>query len=178
MTRLSRARSAPAVRRRAAKLAAVAAGLVALAAFAPVSANAANGLSANSAARPAVQQCGGRWHPRPCEVADPVVNFRRNALFSCFFGAVGGIPTANTANITATFFTVTATVTVFGTPGTTVFGQLVQGACARLRFFTVTVGPTGVGTTTVTDFRVSNTVFLWFNSNAGDFEITPRVSVF
>jgi hypothetical protein len=130
--------------------------------------------SAKHWVNPDQSACGGR--KRGCASSDPVVNFRRNALFTCF-GAFGGIPTADFANITSTFFTITATVTVFAPPGTAVFGQLVQSGCVRFKFFSFVVGPTGVGTTTVTDLRVSRDAFVFINTSNGQFEITPEVFV-
>jgi hypothetical protein len=153
------------VRRRGAKLTAVAAGLVALGAFAAVPAAAKHDATGD---RPDAHE-----HPTSSS-SDPVVNFRRNALFTCF-GANGGAPTANTANITATLTTVKAVVTVHAPPFTTVFGQLDQSGCARLKFFSFTIPFSGVGTTTVTDLRISNDAFVWFNDTAGEFQITPEV---
>jgi hypothetical protein len=103
------------------------------------------------------------------------VNFRRNAIFTCF-GALGtGTPTTNTASISATFTSIKAVVTVHAPPFTTVFGQLDQSGCVRLKFFSFTVGASGVGTTTVTDFRISNDAFVWFVDTVGEFQITPEV---
>jgi hypothetical protein len=102
------------------------------------------------------------------------VNFRVGALFTCT-GASGGVPVAtDTARITATATTITVTVTVRGAPGTFVSGQLTQNNCVRLRFFSFTIPPTGVGTITFTDLRISNAAFVWI-VKGGVLEITPRV---
>jgi hypothetical protein len=103
------------------------------------------------------------------------VNFRRNAIFTCFGADGTGTPTANTANITASRTTVSAVVTVHAPAGTTVFGDLTQSGCLRLKFFTFKVGASGVGTTTVTDARISNDAFVFIEDTVGDFQITPEV---
>jgi hypothetical protein len=118
-------------------------------------------------------------HPHaspPAAAAATTVNFRQNALFTCN-GAFGGaaVPT-DTATISSTVATVSATVRVVAPPGTFVSGQLTQGFCLRLAFFSFTVGPTGIGTTTVTDLRVSNRAFVWI-VEGGRLEITPSVGV-
>jgi hypothetical protein len=171
----------------AATLAVVGAGLVAVVAF---SANPATGQrikSSDQSPDPGAQ--GTDWGQQPPEGdqdgdADDVgvagattVNFRQNALFTCF-GANGtgtGTPTANTAELTANFTTITAKVTVHSVPGTTVSGQLTQSSCARLKFFSFTIPASGVGTTTVTDLRIRGDAFVWFNDTNGDFQITPEV---
>jgi hypothetical protein len=158
-------RSMSVVRRSGAKVAAVVAGLVALGTFTAVPA------AARHDARGDGSDLVAHWYD------GPVVNFRRNALFTCF-GGFGGTPTANTASISATFTTIKAVVTVHAPPFTTVFGQLDQSGCARLKFFSFTVGASGVGTTTVTDLRISSDAFVWFNDTAGDFQITPEVVFF
>jgi hypothetical protein len=156
------------VRRRGVKLAALAAGLVALTAFAavPASARHADGDG------PDPGQFGGRGGQLP--ITGPLVNFRRNAIFTCF-GAFTGTPTANTANITSTLTTVKAVVTVHAPPFTTVFGELTQSGCARLKFFSFTVPASGVGTATVSDLRISSDAFVSFSDTAGDYQITPEV---
>jgi hypothetical protein len=171
--RLRITRSMSVVRRRGAKLAAVAAGLVALAAFAAVPAAARHDARGD---RPAARALGTS--------IGPVVNFRRNAFFTCF-GGFGGTPTANTANITiARIFVVgvNATVTVHAPAGTRVFGQLVQSGCSRVKSFSFTVPASGVGTTNVVDLAARNIgindAFVWFNDTVGDFQITPEVILF
>jgi hypothetical protein len=168
MKRLRIPRSISVVRRRGVKLAALAAGLIALTAFAavPASARHADGDGPDPGA------FGGRGGQLP--TASGVVNFRRMALFTCF-GANGGTPTSNTANITSTLTTVKAVVTVHAPPFTTVYGQLDQSGCAKIKFFSFTIPASGVGTFTVTDLRVSRDAFVWFNDTAGDFQITPEV---
>jgi hypothetical protein len=111
----------------------------------------------------------------PASASAATTNFRSNALFSCA-GAVGGIPTANTANITSTLTTVSAKVTVHAPPGTSVFGQLTQGNCLRLKFFTLSVGLSGTATTTVSDLKISNRAFVWFTNTLGQLQITPAVT--
>lgn len=152
------------VRRKATKLAAVAAGLVALGAFAAIPAAGRNDARGD-------RSDAGEHQTS----SDPVVNFRRNAIFTCFGADGTGTPTANTANITASFTTVTAVVTVHAPAGTTVFGELTQSGCLRLKFFTFTVLASGVGTATVTDLRISNDAFVSFSDTVGDFQITPEV---
>jgi hypothetical protein len=134
-------------------------------------------------AGPASARHHPRWPPGPAPAAGPLVNFNRGALFTCS-GALGGVATTDTANITATATRVTAVVTVRGTPFTTVFGNLTtsaRGICGAQQFFTVTVGATGVGTTTVSVARGAGTTgaFAWFN-RPGLFgvtlEVTPLVS--
>jgi hypothetical protein len=155
------------VRRKATKLAAVAAGLVALGAFAAIPAAAGH------------DSRGDRSDAGEHQTSsDPVVNFRRNAIFTCFGADGTGTPTANTANITASLTTVTAVVTVHAPPGTTVFGELTQSGCLRLKFFTFTVPASSVGTATVTDLRISNDAFVSFSDTVGDFQITPEVVFF
>jgi hypothetical protein len=168
MKQLRITRSMSVVRRRAAEVAAVA-GLVALGAFAAVPAAASNDARGDwpGWSKP-------RFGERPIVTAQGV-NFRRNAIFSCFGADGTGTPTANTANITANFAMIKAVVTVHAPAGTTVFGQLDQSNCSRLKFFSFTVPASGIGTTTVTDWRVSNDAFVWFNDTSGDFEITPEV---
>jgi hypothetical protein len=114
--------------------------------------------------------------PSP-SVAASLVNFRQGALFSCF-GAVGGIPNANRANISSTALTVTAVVTVTAAPGSTFFGQLTQSGCARTKFFTVTV-PFGstTGTAVVSDLRVSNGAFVYLVGGVTGLQITPLVTL-
>jgi hypothetical protein len=177
MKRLRMTRSVGVVRRKGARLAAVAAGLVALAAFTAVPADARHVPGADGSD-------GGHWsdgggHRPPGDGSPPtaasLVNFRRDALFSCFGADGSGTPTANTANITAGLTTITALVTVHAPPGSAVSGQLTQSGCVKLKFFTFVIGATGSGTTTVTDLRVSNMAFVWFNDTAGDFQITPTV---
>jgi hypothetical protein len=165
MKRLRITSSMSVVRRRGAKLAAVAAGLVALGAF---------------AAFPAAARHDAREHRldasahRTSSVLP--VNFRKNALFTCF-GAIGtGTPVlSNTATITATSTVVKAVVTVKARPGTIVFGQLTQSGCLKLKFFTFAIPASGVGTISVNDLRITNDAFVWFNDTAGDFQITPEV---
>jgi hypothetical protein len=166
-------------RRRAAKLTILAVGVVALAAFAALPAVAKHGGSGD-------HPVGGLEHsatstdPLVTTSPDPLVTFRRNSLFSCS-GAVDGTATNNTANITATLTTVKAVVTVHAPPFTTVNGQLDQsnqaGSCLKIKFFTLTVPLSGTGTATVTDTRFpgSNGAFVWINSFATGFEITPKV---
>jgi hypothetical protein len=168
-----------AARRRAAKLTILAVGVVALAAFAALPAVAKHGGSGD-------HPVGGLEHsatstdPLVTTSTDPLVTFRRNSLFSCS-GAVDGTATNNTANITATLTTVRAVVTVHAPPFTTFFGQLDQsnlaGACLKIRFFTVTVPLSGTAMATITDTRFpgSNGAFVWINSFATGFEITPKV---
>jgi hypothetical protein len=151
---------------------AVAAAVIAVGAFAAVPAAATPDAGAWPDASEHLSDAGE--HPTS---SDPVVHFQRNALFTCF-GAGGGLPTANTASITASFATFTAVVTVHAPPGTSVFGELTQSGCLRLKFFTFIVPASGVGTTTVTDLRISNDAFVWFNDTAGDFQITPEVVFF
>ena len=156
-------------RRRAVNVAAVAAGTIALsvAAAVPVAARGHHHEGENQGG----DQGGGQF----TESAS-VVNFRQNAIFSCFTGSDNtGFATANTAQITTGFASVTAVVTIHALPGTTVFGQLTQSGCARLKFFTLKIPASGVGTTTVSDLRVSNDAFVWFNDTSGDFQITPDV---
>jgi hypothetical protein len=45
----------------------------------------------------------------------------------------------------------------------------------RLKFFTFTVPASGVGTTTVTDTRITNDAFVSFSDTVGDFQLTPEV---
>jgi hypothetical protein len=181
MKRLRITRGMSVVRRRGVKLAAVAAGLVALGAFAVVPAVAKHDGRGNAPAA-GEQRSDAGDHPSHAggkvrNTGDPLVTFRRNAIFTCF-GAFGGANTANTANITASLTTVKAVVTVHARAGTTVFGQLTQSGCLRLKFFTFTVPASGVGTTTVTDLRISANAFVWFNDTVGDFQITPEVVFF
>jgi hypothetical protein len=171
--RLRITRSMSVVRRRGAKLAAVAAGLVALGAFAAGPAAARHDARGD---RPDARALGTS--------SDRVVNFRRNAFFTCF-GGFGGTPTANTASITKVAFFVTAvnaTVTVHAPAGTRVFGQLVQSGCSRVKSFSFTVPASGVGTTTVVDLVARdigvNDAFVWFSDTVGDFQITPEVFLF
>jgi hypothetical protein len=152
------------VRRAGAKLAPVAAGLVALGAFAAVPA------AARHDARGDRPVAGKHRHP-----GDVVVNFRRNAIYSCFGADGTGIPTANTASITASLTTIKAVVTVVAPPGTTVFGELTQSGCLRLKFFSFRVPASGVGTGTVTDLRVTNDAFVSFSDTVGEFQLTPEV---
>jgi hypothetical protein len=171
MERLRITHSMSIVRRRGAKLAAVASGLVALGAFGAVQADAGHD--------PSPDRSGAREHRSDAgkqqRAGDPVVNFRRNAIFTCFGAGRTGTPTSNTANITATLTTVRAVVTVHARPNTTVSGQLTQSGCVRLKFFTFRVPASGIGTATVTDVRISNDAFVWFVDTVGDFEITPEV---
>jgi hypothetical protein len=177
-TRVRIRRSMSVVHRRGAKLAAVAAGVVALGAFAAVPA------TARHDARVDGSDAGQHWSDageqsshagEHVTSADPLVNFRRNAIFSCFGADGTGTPTANTANISATLTTIKAVVTVHAPAGTTVFGELTQSGCVRLKFFTFTVPASGVGTATVTDLRISRDAFVSFSDTAGDFQITPEV---
>jgi hypothetical protein len=167
MKRLRITGSMSVVRRGGAKLAAVAAGLVALAAFAAVPAVASHDARGDGP--------DARGHRTSF---DAVVNFRRNAIYSCFGADNTGTPTANTANITASFTTVRAVVTVHAPAGTTVFGELTQSGCVRLKFFSFTVPASGVGTATVTDFRISNDAFVSFSDTLGEFQVTPDVVFF
>ena len=167
MKRLRITRYMYVVRRRGAKLAALGIGLVALGAF--------------TAAVPAGARPGARGD-RPdrgehgtSRSSDALVTFRRNAIFTCFGADATGIATANTANITASLTTVTDVVTLHAPPGTTVFGNLTQSGCLRLKFFTFTVSASGVGTATITDLRITNDAFVFFSDTAGDFQITPEV---
>jgi hypothetical protein len=166
--------------------AAVVAALLALVAFAAVPAIAEHGPHGNGS--DARQHGSNARHDRSdggepsagsgqssTQRDDAVVNLRRNALFSCFGAGATGTPTADTANITASLGTVTAVVTVHAPPGTRVFGQLTQSGCVRLKFFTLAIGPGGVGTTTVSDLRVSRDAFVWFVTSAGGFEVSPEV---
>jgi hypothetical protein len=166
------------VGRRGAKLAAVAAGLVALGSLAAVPAtarhDAGGGRPDAGEHRSDARKLAGEHRTS----GDPVVNLRRNAIFSCFGADGTGTPTANTANITAVLATVQAVVTVHAPPGTAVFGQLVQSGCLRLKFFTFIVPASGVGTATVTDLRISNDAFVFIVDTAGDFQITPEVVFF
>src|SRR5262245_28073479 len=73
--------------------------------------------------------------PWPPGATDPTVTFRTGALFTCL-GGTGGTATTNSADVSATFTTITAKVTVHAPAGTQVFGQLTQGGCLRLKFFT------------------------------------------
>ena len=153
------------MRRASARLAAVV-GLMAVAAVpaAPANANDPDPLH------------GGKRH---LPLVGALVNFRTGAIFSCINGADNtGVATANTANITATLTTVSAVVTVHALPGTSVFGELTQAGCARLKFFSFTVPASGVGTTTVTDLRITGGAFVSFSDTAGEFQITPIVSFF
>src|SRR5258707_14925462 len=111
MKRLRITRGMSVVRRRGVKLAAVAAGLVALGAFAVVPAVAKHdGRGTAPAAGEQRSDAGDHpshagGHPSHAggkvrNTGDPLVTFRRNAIFTCF-GAFGGANTANTANITA-----------------------------------------------------------------------------
>jgi hypothetical protein len=173
MTRLRIARGLSSARRRGAKLAVLAAGLVALATFAPASAGAK--LDPPNGARDGWPPPNWRRHgPGPAAPTNPLVNFRRNALFTCF-GAAGGIATPSTARITATATTVTAMLRIVAPPGTVISGQLDQSGCSRLKFFTTTVGITGVATLTVTDLRVSNDAFVWIVGGVAGLQITPEV---
>jgi hypothetical protein len=149
----------------------VAAGLVALGAFAAVPA------AARHDARGDGSDAGRHWSDggEHRSSGDPVVNFRRNAIFTCFGSDGTGTPTANTANISATLTTIKAVVTVRAPAGTTVFGELTQSGCVRLKFFSFTVPASGVGTATVTDLRISNDAFVSFSDTVGDFQITPEV---
>jgi hypothetical protein len=178
-------RSMSVVRSGRAKLAVIAAGLVALGAYSAVPAAARHAAAGD---RPDPQQSGSdpqqsgsdpqQFGSGPVNhgfPGDPVVNFRRNAIFTCFGADGTGIPTANAANITASPTTVTAVVTVHAPPFTSVFGELTQSGCTRLKFFSFTVGASGVGTTTVTDFRIAPDAFVSFSDTAGDFQITPEV---
>jgi hypothetical protein len=103
------------------------------------------------------------------------VTFRRNAIYSCFGADSTGIPTANTASITASLTTFKAVVTVHAPPGTMVFGELTQSGCLRLKFFSFRVGALGVGTGTVTDLRITNDAFVSFSDTVGEFQLTPEV---
>jgi hypothetical protein len=171
MKRLRFARSVSVVRRRGARLAAVAAGSAALAAFAAAPADAWQ--DPGSDGGPGTCAQGRRPGGAQASVSS-LVNFRRNALFTCF-GANGGTATPNTASITATPTLIRAVVTVRAPVGTSVFGQLTQSGCARLKFFTFRVPLGGVATVTVTDLRISNDAFVWFNDTIGEFQITPEV---
>ena len=187
MEGLRSARRISGVRQTGAKLAAIAAVLVAMGAFGAVPAVAKQFSHGNgnghgngpSWKTPKWNRPGDHCseHCRPTALATQTVFFRRNALFTCF-GATGGINTANTARITASLFTVTAVVTVHAPPGTTVSGQLTQSGCARLKFFSFSIGATGVRSFTVSDVRIRNDAFVWFNDTAGDFQITPEVFFF
>jgi hypothetical protein len=164
MKQLRDTRSVAVVRHRGARLAAVVAAAVALGAAAAVPAQARH--------RPPRH----RDQASQQAVAAAVVNFRQNAIFSCF-GAVGGFPNANTANIfSPNVFTVTAIVTVTAPPGSTFFGQLTQSGCVRTKFFTVTV-PFGstTGTAVVSDLRVSNAAFVYLVGGVTGLQITPLV---
>jgi hypothetical protein len=114
------------------------------------------------------------------QVLAPVkVNFRKNPIFSCVVGGDNtGMVVADTATISSARSTITATVTVHATPGTTVFANLTQGGCARMKFFTIQVR-NGTGTATVTDQKVgfSNRAFVWFVETNGTLEMTPAVVV-
>jgi hypothetical protein len=118
-----------------------------------------------------------RHHPPRPAAAPTAVNFRSGALFTCF-GASGGLANGNTATISSpNFFTVTAVVTVSAPPGTVISGQLTQGGCARLKFFTFAVPATGTRTFTVSDVRVSNTAFVWIVGGVAGLQITPGVTL-
>jgi hypothetical protein len=166
------------VRRRGAKLAAVAAGLVALGVFAAGPAPArhdgpAHGSDAGKQRSDAGKQRSDAGERRSS--GDAVVNFRRNAIFTCFGADGTGTATATTATITASRTAVNAVVTVHAPPGTTVFGDLTQSGCVKLQFFSFKIGASGVGSTTVTDVRVSNDAFVFIEDTVGDFQITPEV---
>jgi hypothetical protein len=180
------------VRRTGAKLAAVAAGLVAVGAFGAVPAAArhnarGDGSDAGQQSSDADEQSSDAGQQssdadeqssdagQHVTSADPVVSFRRNAIFSCFGADGTGTPTANTANISATLTTIKAVVTVHARAGTTVFGELWQSGCLRPKFFSFMVPASGVGTATVTDLRVSNDAFVSFSDTIGEFQITPEV---
>jgi hypothetical protein len=171
MKRLRITRGMSVFRRRGAKLAAVAAGLFALGAFTAVPAGARHDARADPPGGGEHKSHAGEHQTS----SDAVVNFRRNAIFTCFGADGTGITTANTANITAGLTTVTAVVTVHARAGTTVFGNLTQSGCLRLKFFTFVVPASGVGTATVTDLRISNDAFVFFSDTAGDFQISPEV---
>jgi hypothetical protein len=158
MKRLRNTRRLSVTRHRPAGVAAVVAAAVAFSALAAVPAQARH-----------------RDRPSAPSVAASVVNFRQGALFSCF-GAIGGVPNANKATISSSFFTVTAVVTVTAAPGSTFFGQLTQNGCARTKFFTVTV-PFGrtTGTAVVSDLRVSNAAFVYLVGGVTGLQITPLV---
>jgi hypothetical protein len=185
MKRLRIARSMSLVRRRTTTVAVIAAGLIALAALSAVPA--AGQLIGGSDQLPDAGQHGlirvsNRLLAVRTGTADDVVapagtsvNFRKNALFTCFGANGTGTATANTAQITASLTTITAKLTVQAPAGTMVFGQLTQSGCARLKFFNFTVPPSGTGTITVTDLRISGDAFAWFNDTHGDFQITPEV---
>jgi hypothetical protein len=172
------------LRRKGARLAAVAAALAALAAFTALPAAARHDGSGGWSASGHQRSNGDQQRSGDDEhgsdnggqqvFGQATVNFRRNALFTCF-GANGGTTTANTATITASSTTITAVVTVKAPAGTQVSGQLDQSRCARLKFFSATVPASGTLTTTVTDLRISGDAFVWFNDTAGDFQITPEV---
>jgi hypothetical protein len=48
----------------------------------------------------------------------------------------------------------------------------------RLKFFSFTVPKGGVGSTTVTDARITNDAFVFIEDTVGDFQITPEVVFF
>jgi hypothetical protein len=162
----------PAVRFRSAKLAAMAVGLVAMGAVATGPA-----LAGDDHGPGGPDPTDQSSDARPTNAAaNSTVNFRQGALFSCFGADGTGIAAPSTANITANATTVTAVVTVRAAPFTTIFGQLTQSGCARLKFFTVSVGASGTKTETVSDLRVSNDAFVWFvSSGGGSLQITPEV---
>jgi hypothetical protein len=84
----------------------VAAGLVALGTFTAVPAAARHDARGDGSDLVAHWYDGGEHRTS----GDPVVNFHRNALFTCF-GGFGGTPTGNTANVSATLTTIKAVVT-------------------------------------------------------------------
>jgi hypothetical protein len=173
------------VRRRTGKLAAIVAGLAALAAFV---AGPAAATHAQGAGRPEVgalsSEHGGLM------ASDPVVNFRTSppAILSCTMGVIGGAANGDTANITSTALTVTAVVTLHAPAGTFFSGQLTQGPiCFPTETFqgTVPAGQSSV-TVTVTDTRgvgatgafvsvVKDVGLVGTRFAGGLFEITPLV---
>lgn len=177
MQRLRNTGGGSVVRRKGVRLAAVAAALAALGAFTALPAAARHDRSRSWSA-PGQQRSNGDEHGSDNggqqAFSQSPVNFRRNALFTCF-GGNGGTTTANTAAITASSSMITAVITVKAPPGTQVNGQLDQSRCARLKIFSATVPASGTLTTTVTDLRISGDAFVWFNDTAGDFQITPEV---
>lgn len=178
MKRPHRTRWLSVVRHRATRLAALAAGLLALGAFAAVPAVAHHGPRGDwpAPSEPSsTRDESGTSASSAATAASSTVNFRQNALFTCFGAGNTGTPTANTATITAGPTTITAVVTVHAPAGTMVSGQLTQSGCARLKFFSFTVPASRMATVTITDLRISRNAFVWFNDTARDFQITPEV---
>jgi hypothetical protein len=156
-------------RRRAAKLAAVAAGLIALCAFTAVPALAGH--------KPHSDRPGGertKAGGAVTNLATPgLVNFRRGALFSCF-GAVGGtnVP-GSTATITRGLFTVNATVHLVGLKNTFYTVELVTSGCQTLGFGFVTTNASGVANTMVTANRGFLNDAFAYALGGGDLQVTP-----